>query len=172
MATGQEDAVRALDAQTAQDKFNATMEKLQAIVVDVATAFMPILDIVGLIAQGIGKMIAALGPLKSVLGGAATGAAMGSVIPGVGTAVGAVVGGIGGLLTMDDGIIPAGYGETIVKKGKDTIALNNDDTVVAGTNLGGGSSKEQARTNMLLEKLITQNDKKPQISPVGLYEVQ
>jgi len=44
--------------------------------------------------------------------------------------------------------------------------------VLYGTNLGGGSSKEQARTNMLLEKLITQNDKKPQISPVGLYEVQ
>jgi len=170
-ATGQDEAVRALDAQTAQDKFNKTMEKLQAIVVDVATAFMPILDIVGLIAQGIGKMIAALGPLKSVLGGAATGAAMGSVIPGVGTAVGAVVGGIGGLLTMDDGIVPAGYGETIIKKGKDTIALNNEDSVVAGTNLGGGGT-DMSETNQLLKMLVKQNDKKPEISPVGLYQVQ
>ena len=169
-ATGQDEAVRALDAQTAQDKFNKTIEKLQAIVVDVATAFMPILDIVGLIAQGIGKMIAALGPLKSVLGGAATGAAMGSVIPGVGTALGAVVGGIGGLLTMDDGIIPSGYGETIIKKGKDTIALNNNDSVVAGTNLGGGSDMKE--TNQLLKMLVTQNSNKPEISPVGLYQVQ
>ena len=169
-ATGQDEAVRALDAQTAQDKFNKTIEKLQAIVVDVATAFMPILDIVGLIAQGIGKMIAALGPLKSVLGGAATGAAMGSVIPGVGTALGAVVGGIGGLLTMDDGIIPSGYGETIIKKGKDTIALNNNDSVVAGTNLGGGSDMKE--TNQLLKMLVTQNNNKPEISPVGLYQVQ
>ena len=170
-ATGQDEAVRALDAQTAQDKFNATMEKLQAIVVDVATAFMPILDIVGLIAQGIGEMIAALGPLKSVLGGAATGAAMGSAIPVVGTAVGAVVGGIGGLLTMDDGIVPAGYGETIIKKGKDTIALNNEDSVVAGTNLGGGGT-DMSETNQLLKMLVTQNKEKPQISPVGLYQVQ
>ena len=170
-ATGQDEAVRALDAQTAQDKFNKTMEKLQAIVVDVATAFMPILDIVGLIAQGIGEMIAALGPLKSVLGGAATGAAMGSAIPVVGTAVGAVVGGIGGLLTMDDGIVPAGYGETIIKKGKDTIALNNEDSVVAGTNLGGGGT-DMSETNQLLKMLVTQNKEKPQISPVGLYQVQ
>ena len=132
---------------------------------------MPILDVVGLIAQGIGKMIAALGPLKSVLGGAATGAAMGSVIPGVGTAVGAVVGGIGGLLTMDDGIIPSGYGETIIKKGKDTIALNNEDSVVAGTNLGGGGT-DMNETNQLLKMLVTQNKEKPQISPVGLYQVQ
>ena len=174
VATGQDDAVRALDAQTAQDKFNKTMEKLQAIVVDVATAFMPILDIIGMIASGIGKMIAALGPLKSVLGGAATGAAMGSVIPGVGTAIGAVVGGVGGLLTMDDGVVPAGYGETIIKKGKDTIALNNDDTVVAGTNLGGNSTPpaDNRKMEALLEKLVMQNDKKPQLSAVGLYEIQ
>ena len=150
------------------------MEKLQAIVVDVATAFMPILDIIGMIASGIGKMIAALGPLKSVLGGAATGVAMGSVIPGVGTAIGAVVGGVGGLLTMDDGVVPAGYGETIIKKGKDTIALNNDDTVVAGTNLGGNSTPpaDNRKMEALLEKLVMQNDKKPQLSAVGLYEIQ
>jgi len=166
-ATGQEEAVRALDAQTAQDKFNATMEKLQAVVVDVATAFMPILDIVSSIASFIGMIVEKLGPLKGVLAGAAAGTA---ITPGIGTAIGAIVGGISTLSTADDAIIPAGYGETIVKKGKDTIALNNNDSVVAGTNLGGKT--DMSETNQLLKMLVKQNDKKPEISPVGLYQVQ
>ena len=37
---------------------------------------------------------------------------------------------------------------------------------------GTGLNKEGEKTNVLLQQLITQNAKKPQISPVGLYEVQ
>ena len=61
----------------------------------------------------------------------------------------------------DDAIIPAGYGDTIIKKGKDTIALNNNDTVVAGTNLGQNTNNNQGteralnKTNMLLEQILT-----------------
>ena len=73
--------------------------------------------------------------------------------------------------TEDDMIMPAGYGDRIISTPKGKIALNNNDTIVAGTNLGQGS-QDTKRTNMLLEKLIKQNDKKPQLSPVGLYEVQ
>ena len=159
-ATGQDEAVRALDAQTAQDKFNKTMEKLQAIVVDVATAFMPILDIVGMIAELIAPIIkfaigiSPLGLLSDLISGNELGTMASSAIP-----------------TADDAIIPSGYGETIIKKGKDTIALNNDDTVVAGTNLGGGGT-DMNETNQLLKMLVKQNDKKPEISPVGLYQVQ
>ena len=159
-ATGQDEAVRALDAQTAQDKFNKTMEKLQAIVVDVATAFMPILDIVGMIAELIAPIIkfaigiSPLGLLSDLISGNELGTMASSAIP-----------------TADDAIIPSGYGETIIKKGKDTIALNNDDTVVAGTNLGGGGT-DMKETNQLLKMLVTQNKEKPQISPVGLYQVQ
>ena len=159
-ATGQDEAVRALDAQTAQDKFNATMEKLQAIVVDVATAFMPILDIVGMIAELIAPIIkfavgiSPLGLLSDLMSGNELGTMASSAIP-----------------TADDAIIPAGYGETIIKKGKDTIALNNEDSVVAGTNLGGGGT-DMKETNQLLKMLVTQNKEKPQISPVGLYQVQ
>jgi hypothetical protein len=77
--------------------------------------------------------------------------------------------------TMDDGVIPTGYGETIIKKGKDTIALNNSDqmAIVAGTNLGGSSQSapvqdntETKRTNMLLEKLISQ----PSVFKIGTDE--
>ena len=159
-ATGQDEAVRALDAQTAQDKFNKTMEKLQAIVVDVATAFMPILDIVGMIAELIAPIIkfaigiSPLGLLSDLMSGNELGTMASSAIP-----------------TADDAVIPAGYGETIIKKGKDTIALNNEDSVVAGTNLGGGGT-DMKETNQLLKMLVKQNDKKPEISPVGLYQVQ
>jgi len=170
-ATGQDEAVRALDAQTAQDKFNKTMEKLQAIVVDVATAFMPILEVVGSIASAIGQVIKLLDPMIGTISGALTGLIVSGGNP-IGALIGGAVGAIGDISRADDAIIPAGYGETIIKKGKDTIALNNEDSVVAGTNLGGSNNEETKRTNMLLEKLITQNKEKPQISPVGLYQVQ
>jgi hypothetical protein len=65
------------------------------------------------------------------------------------------------------------------------IALNNKDTVIAGTNLfpkesGTSTSQpviqqdntETKKTNQLLAALIGQNAKKPELSPVGLYEVQ
>ena len=167
-ATGQDEAVRALDAQTAQDKFNKTMEKLQAIVVDVATAFMPILEVVGSIASAIGQVIKLLDPMIGTITGALTGLAVGGP---VGALIGGAVGAIGDISRADDAIIPAGYGETIIKKGKDTIALNNEDSVVAGTNLGGGGT-DMNETNQLLKILVTQNKEKPQISPVGLYQVQ
>ncbi len=167
-ATGQDEAVKALDAQTAQDKFNKTMEKLQAIVVDVATAFMPILDVVGSIASAIGYVIKLAEPFIGTLTGILTGFAVGGP---VGALIGGAVGAIGDISKADDAIIPAGYGETIIKKGKDTIALNNEDSVVAGTNLGGGGT-DMNETNQLLKMLVTQNKEKPQISPVGLYQVQ
>ena len=80
--------------------------------------------------------------------------------------------------------MPSGYGDTIIKKGKGTIALNNNDSVVAGTNLGGrsdmketnqtnlGGGSDMKETNQLLKMLVTQNNNKPEISPVGLYQVQ
>ena len=67
------------------------------------------------------------------------------------------------------------------------IALNNKDTVIAGTNLfpkaddfvtaGAGDiqlpdNSTGKETNKLLSTLIKQNSKKPEISPVGLYSVQ
>lgn len=76
------------------------------------------------------------------------------------------------MTTVDDMIMPSGYGDRILSTPKGQIALNNQDTVVAGTNLNQGNNEETKRTNMLLERLITQNSEKPRLSPVGLYEVQ
>jgi hypothetical protein len=72
------------------------------------------------------------------LGGAATGAMLGSAFPVIGTAVGAVAGGLlggGAALFADD---MAGYGARTLVTPKGPIALNNQDTVIAGTNLFKG----------------------------------
>jgi hypothetical protein len=173
-ALGKEELAQRLESQTAAQAFNATMEKLQSIIVDVVGAFAPILDIVSMVAQAIGKVFEIVGPFKGMLAGAAAGTA---IAPGIGTAIGFLLGGISdvasAISTADDAIIPAGYGETIIKKGKDTIALNNNDTVVAGTNLMGSTQSapvqdntETKRTNQLLEKLLNQ----PAVFKIGTDE--
>ena len=74
---------------------------------------------------------------------------------------------------VDDMLSPgtgmAGYGDRVLTGPEGSFALNNRDTVIAGTNLGGGGNSE---TNKLLSTLVRQNAKKPEISPVGLYSVQ
>ena len=175
-ALGKDELANRLEAQTAQEKFTKSVEKLKGLLGDLVTTFMPILDVLGYALEGVGALIKLLGPLSKVLAGVATGAAAGSIIPGLGTLAGAIGGGVVGAMSLaNDAIVPTtGYGDTIIKSGKDTLALNNEDSVavVAGTNLGGGSNKTGERTNQLLESLIMQNAKKPEISPVGLYEVQ
>ena len=173
-ALGKDELADRLEAQTVQEKFNASIAKLKGILGDVVTAFMPILDILGSVFEAIGKVIKIVQPLMGMI----TGILTGLVLSG-GNPIGGIIGGVIGAgtdavnaTTANDAVIPPGYGDTIVKRGKDTIALNNDDTVVAGTNLGGGSNKTGERTNQLLESLIMQNAKKPELSPVGLYEVQ
>ena len=67
-----------------------------------------------------------------------------------------------------------------------TFALNNKDTIIAGTNLfrandmisapagginlGGGGSSE--KTNQLLTQMVSFQKKQPGFSRVSLYEVQ
>jgi hypothetical protein len=89
------------------------------------------------------------------------------------------------LLKGDDVMSPGGYGSRTLMGPEGAIALNNRDTVIAGTNLfpkesGTSTSQpviqqdntETKKTNQLLAALIGQNAKKPELSPVGLYEVQ
>ena len=79
----------------------------------------------------------------------------------------------------------AGYGKRTLMAPEGAIALNNKDTIIAGTNLFGRANdmvsspegsinvgSDMNKTNALLATLVTQNNKKPQISPVGLYSVQ
>lgn len=161
-ALGKDELADRLEAQTVQDKFNASVEKLKEIFADVATALMPVFEFLGMIFNLVGKIVKFLEPIMGILGGAATGAVAGAAFGGVGAIPGAVIGAITGGVSdvsrasrADDAIIPPGYGNTVIKKGRDTIALNNNDTVVAGTNLGGGDNSEAKETNSLLRQILS-----------------
>ena len=174
-ALGKEDLATKLEAQTVQDKFNKSIVKLQSLLGDVVTAFTPIIDVLGSALEAITFITSKLSFMTGTLAGAAAGSAFGLPGAAIGLLLGAASDINRGMSTADDAIIPTtGYGDTIIKSGKDTLALNNQDSVavVAGTNLGGGSNKTGERTNQLLESLIMQNSKKPELSPVGLYEIQ
>ena len=91
---------------------------------------------------------------------------------------------------MSPGGNASGYGNRTLFGPEGAIQLNNKDTVIAGTNLfdkgddviskGAGDIKmpDNSETNNLLRQLISTNsqgyqklDKKPELSPVGLYEI-
>ena len=75
---------------------------------------------------------AGLGPVGWALAGGATAALLTAVASAQSS-------------TADDlEMFPSGYGDTVIKKkGIGTIALNNNDSVVAGTNLGGGGGNDK-----------------------------
>lgn len=105
-------------------------------------------------------------------GSALTGSTIGSILGGIlgfltpipggfmiGSALGGMAGGIGsGLLKGNDVVSSAGYGNRQLVTPTGTIALNNSDTVMAGTNLlskGALSLESNSRTNELHYKLDT-----------------
>jgi len=103
-------------------------------------------------------------------------AAAGTLGLGMVAVVGGLALGMGALAayyaTADDMISPAGYGDRVLSTPKGSIALNNQDTLVAGTNLGqggGGGGTDMSETNKLLAQLVK---KTPEMAPLGLYEVQ
>jgi hypothetical protein len=160
-----------LQSQSAGEKFASVLEKIQGIVGDIGIAFSPILDAVATFVGYLASSPAILMTISGILGGLATKAlvtAIGQIFassfalnPIAGTAV--ALAGAGLLLsqvsqaksatsTADD-MISTGYGDRILSTPKGSIALNNQDTVVAGTNLGGGNN-ESKRTNTLLERIL------------------
>ena len=150
-----------------------------------------------IIAQGVG-MLKNIGKLAienaARLVGMTTALATNAAVTfgvGVAVAVAAAAAGYAAIkaMTGDDVMSPggsgSGYGSRTLLGPEGAIALNNRDTVIAGTNLfpkegrNSGSqtviqqdNSETKRTNQLLATLIGQNSKKPELSPVGLYEVQ
>ena len=164
---------QSLQAQSANEKFLSAINKIKGIVGDIAVILTPIVDgfafIVGAIAQSkvgliaisgiIGGLIARQAALAAVSlkeaiakifsGNAKLGA------PGLLAAAGGVAAmfaaskAADSMVKMDD-MISAGYGDRILSTPKGSIALNNEDTIVAGTNLGGGNK----RTNELLERIL------------------
>jgi hypothetical protein len=157
------------ERQTAQEKFNNAITKLQDLVGNlVAGPFGKLLDIISSIlshtevlaaisAVYIGRliMINALKLKESILSkkSAATDAAgaaantaksaasMGPLgwIAAGGAALG-IYALLTGLLSKGDDVISPGYGKRMIFSPEGAVALNNNDTIVAGTNLGGKGS--------------------------------
>jgi hypothetical protein len=145
-----EEATQAIERQNVQDKFNNAMLKLQDIVGNlVAGPFGQLLDIVSNIANVILKIIQ---PFVSIAG-----AVLSPILGGVNSVLGA--------FTNADDMV--GYGARTLLTPTGAVALNNNDTVIAGTNLfkgddvasfpkgklslGGGSGKLEELMSTLID---------------------
>jgi hypothetical protein len=143
-----EAVAKRLEQQSAQDKFNQTVEKLQDIFVSLIDGpigqllnlLADMLSVVGLIGKAFSEMIPA--PLLKILAGAGTGAAVGAAFGGIGALPGAIAGGLlaaGGVAMNAQDDMISGYGERTLITPNGSYALSNQDTVIAGTNLVRGN---------------------------------
>lgn len=139
VALGGEEAAKRLESLAAQDKFNSAVEKLQDLLGNIVGGPLGMfLDVISDIAGIVGKVIQGM---QDLMGNTAMKALIGAVGGfAVGGPIGALVGGVGGLLggltsNADDMV---GYGARTLSTPTGTVALNNNDTVIAGTNLFKG----------------------------------
>mgnify|MGYP003135429662 CR=1 FL=1 len=159
VASGNDQAVAQLTAMSAAEKFEKTLSKVQSIIGDIGIAFAPIIDgfaaVVGFIAESKIGMAALAGIMVSVatLSIASSIAnimsSFGMVPFGIGVPLGiaAVAGmlttiGAGMAMVMNDGVIGSDGG-MVVSGPKGSIQLNKDDSIIAGTNLGGGGGERE-----------------------------
>lgn len=153
-----------MDQQSMQDRLNQALEKMKEPLAAIAEALIPILDVfagildvVGLIMKPLGAMMSWAGkmggPLKSILTiltGMAAAAALffGGLTGGLGLA--AVLAAAGGAMAWlenkkkADDMVSSGYGKRTILHPEGSIALNDNDTIIAGTNLG---QKNTSSTN-------------------------
>ena len=126
-ALGKDELADRLEAQTLQEKFLKSIEKLKSVFVDVVSAFTPILDILGGALELVGKLIQGINSispaLTGALAGAGTGALIGSTIPLLGTAGGAIVGGAIGLA---GGVINTSTSSTSVSTPNTSVGYNQE----------------------------------------------
>jgi hypothetical protein len=116
----EEEAKQAQQRQNAQDKFNLAVTKLQDLIGNlVAGPFGQLLDMVSSIANIILKIIQ---PFINIAG-----AILNPILKGISGTLGAITG--------DDVV---GYGARTLITPQGAVALNNNDTVIAGTNLFKG----------------------------------
>jgi hypothetical protein len=179
-----------LGFQNAAMEFQLIQERAGNVLKGIALAFENS-KLAAIIAQGFGivKNIAKDTILLGIKVAQAAAALVGvsAATLGIGTvvALAAAAAGIAYLKSMtkaddliSEGTGGSGYGGRVLLAGKDAFALNNSDTVVAGTNLGQGggnqtqvvqSATDMSATNALLAQLIK---KTPEMAPLGMYEIQ
>ncbi len=160
VALGGEDLVNRLESQTLADKFNATMDKLKGIFTDVATAFMPVLGILGAVLSLVGLIIGAVGDLINLLGGNTSFTGIKKGWEGF-TAASNLAFGVG------DVISPASGQTQISTKEGGLFNLSKNDDVIATPGLVNKINQSSnntsqnitqvnmSETNMLLRQILT-----------------
>ena len=174
-----EGAYERMQAVGVQEKLQLSLSKMKDSVSQIAVQFAPFLDglakglatimeykpvlvAIGAIMAGLAARSAALAIINfamavpkifagmSLFGPAGIAMAIGGV-----AAMAAAVGGAASVMgTVDDMVAPPGYGDRILSTPAGSVALNNQDTVVAGTNLGGGGGSSMNETNALLNQIL------------------
>ena len=177
-----------LQTLSVSEKFEETLNRIKGVINDIGLIILPIVEGFATLVSSIGKSKFLAVTLTTVLGGLAAKAAItalsfglikGGLLGGLAITAALLAGGAAfkRFETADDMIAPAGYGERILSTPKGSIALNNKDTIVAGTNLGGGSDMKE--TNSLLKQILTKqgtvqidSTKAGTAFTMGTYQVQ
>ena len=175
-----------------QDKFNATVEKLKEVFVTIGNAIMPIVSVIAKLFGLVGRLMSFLDPMiQTVLVGVA---AVEDLVKGVGFLFGEDFGdsAIKAQIQTAESSAQANYGFSGDAFGSDQSIKNRTPMAKGGivngpTNALVGEAgpeaviplsdnspmiKQANKTNDLLEALLNQQSKQPQLSSVGLYEVQ
>lgn len=158
---------------SAQEKLALSFGKLKDSIAQIGLAFAPFLDAVAKAVSFVfsmketlvvlGGLLAGLAARQAILAALSLKKSIFEIFAGnskfgpVGIA--ASIAGVGAMMalanteTVDDAVIPPGYGQRIMSGPKGSIAFNDDDTIVAGTNLGGGGNNMK-ETNALLNQIL------------------
>lgn len=158
---------------SAQEKLALSFGKLKDSIAQIGLAFAPFLDAVAKAVSFVfsmketlvvlGGLLAGLAARQAILAALSLKKSIFEIFAGnskfgpVGVA--ASIAGVGAMMalanteTVDDAVIPPGYGQRIMSGPKGSIAFNDDDTIVAGTNLGGGGNNMK-ETNALLNQIL------------------
>jgi len=158
--TGDEQTLQDLEKLSNQEKFTKAVENIKLVFVDLMAILSPITSIVGFLAEAfntlpgkIGLMVIALAKMSKILKINALKSMAGAIaeifkgqakIPGVG--LGLALAATGALVALYKKFVPAddlmlqapggsGYGKRVISAPEGTFALNNNDTIIAGTNL-------------------------------------
>ena len=166
VATGDTQTIQQLEQLSNQEKFAKAVDKVKTMFVDLIAIISPLTHVVGFIADmfssipgmiglsiiGVMKLIPVLKMIKnsSMVSAISTifrSAFSMSPIVGVAlsaAAIGALYAATSKAASMDDGVIGKDGG-MVVNSPKGSIQLNKDDSIIAGTDLGGGKEQRQER---------------------------
>lgn len=145
-----------------QEKINASVSKLGDAFNSVALALTPVIDLLTIVAGLAATVVGIVSDIGAIFKGdfdfSSTRAGFNSVVAGASN-----------LLLANDTALAEGGIVT-----KPIRALVGEAGAEAVIPLGSGQQigVDMKETNNLLKTLVTQNSKKPELSPVGLYEIQ